>query len=527
MLLLAVLAVALGLFFRCHHLERKVFWDDEIYSAFRIFGYSEEEVNKSAAKAVTAGDLRAILHPTLPTAGAMRTIDTLASEEPQHAPPFFLAERLWVRWVGTSVAGMRSLSVVFSMAGLAAMFVLCRELFRSRRAAIIGVALMALAPVQVLFAQELREYALWSVAILVVTTTLMRAYNRGTARAWSLHAAATAFALYVYPSSLPVVVAQFVSVLVAHRARFRPMIAPTVALGAGLALFAPWLFVILTHSAQIQKGMATIAAEHQSPLNVVRSVLAQPRFNFLELEPQGALSRAIATLCVLSILAYALVQLRRQMSGIVWGILVATMLAPLIPTAIPDLIGGGVRSCQTRYFVPLFLAIDATLAWLLAEKIDGRLESKPWSAVLGLVLAARIVSCLAFSGVDTWWNKLGQQSIAVAAAINERPRAMLVSDSYAVWALSIAEYLRPDVRVRLQPSCYLCDRKRMKTTLEPIDYSGSIFLLGPSAELQSNYRSIAYECIDVRSNCKSDLSLWVAKRDAISEGSGHAMGTEP
>ena len=168
------------------------------------------------------------------------------------------------------------------------------------------------------------------------------------------------------------------------------------------------------------------------------------------------------------------------------------------------------RSWHTRYFLPLFLASDALLAWFLSGNLGERFPTQLGSVLFGVILSLRLASCLAAARAETWWNKLQQQSIAVAATINARPHPLLVSDGYSVWALSIAEYLRPDVRVLVRPECYLCDGKRGEPLRVPPTEAGDLFLLGPSPALKSELQSRPDRCIDTRSNCVGDLSLWEA-----------------
>ena len=58
-LILLVLVVAIGVFFRGYNLDRKVYWHDEVYTSIRTAGYNGEEVAKDAfnGKLINVRDL--------------------------------------------------------------------------------------------------------------------------------------------------------------------------------------------------------------------------------------------------------------------------------------------------------------------------------------------------------------------------------------------------------------------------------------------------------------------------------------
>jgi uncharacterized membrane protein len=79
---------------------------------------------------------------------------------------------------------MRLLAVIFGVLALPAMYWLGLELFRSRGAAALAAAFLAISPVAVLYSQEFREYSLWTVAILVMSALFLRAVRSMTPRSW-------------------------------------------------------------------------------------------------------------------------------------------------------------------------------------------------------------------------------------------------------------------------------------------------------------------------------------------------------
>ncbi len=158
---LLIVILALGVFFRFVNIDRKVYWFDETFTSLRISGYTEKEAIAQLCNNQQIGveDLQKYQHPT-PGRTLTDTLKSLALEDPQHPPLYYLMTRFWVQWFGSSVAVIRSLTALFSLLALPCMYWLCLELFNSSLVASVAVAMLAVSPFHVLYAQEAREYSL-------------------------------------------------------------------------------------------------------------------------------------------------------------------------------------------------------------------------------------------------------------------------------------------------------------------------------------------------------------------------------
>ncbi|MBD5656449.1 MAG: glycosyltransferase family 39 protein, partial [Candidatus Eremiobacteraeota bacterium] len=166
-----VLAVAIlaGVFFRVYHLDRKVYWEDEVVGTVRALGYTEAHIVAVAPGIADAAGLQKYFHPATPAMGGDRLADTvksLAAEDPQHPPLYYVLSHVWMDRFGSSVAAIRALPVLFGLLALPVAYWLAFELFGSATIALLATALLAISPFHVLYAQEAREYSLWTLAIL-------------------------------------------------------------------------------------------------------------------------------------------------------------------------------------------------------------------------------------------------------------------------------------------------------------------------------------------------------------------------
>lgn len=116
-----------------------------------------------------------------PEAGPQDVVATLLAES-THPPLYFLLTHGWLQLFGTenglaSVWGARSLSVVFGVALIPAMFGASWLLFRSRAIAHLSALLMAVSPFGLFLARQARHYTLTMLLVLVSTVAFVWAWQ--------------------------------------------------------------------------------------------------------------------------------------------------------------------------------------------------------------------------------------------------------------------------------------------------------------------------------------------------------------
>ncbi len=213
--LLAILATLAGGFFRTYNLDSKICWLDESYTLLRISGFTVEEILTEAQNGHISrvGDLLKFQQLNMDK-DASHTIYTSAVEDPHIPPLYYLLERSWCSFFGDSVAVVRGLSAVFSLLCLPLVWLAAIELFGSNRVAAVATILMALSPIQVLYAQEARPYSLWCLAILAMSICCLKAMKLGK-QWWLIYALTCGIALWIHPLSIFVLIAHalYVSIL--------------------------------------------------------------------------------------------------------------------------------------------------------------------------------------------------------------------------------------------------------------------------------------------------------------------------
>ena len=163
--------------------------------------------------------------------------------------PYYLLLRGWIH-LGTAEWIVRSLSAIFSIATLPLLYRLGVRLF-GVRVGQIGVALLALHPYHIRFAQEARGYSLMILLVTASTLLLVRATETSTRRpvgVWVAYIATSVLAVYAHFYAGFAIIAQWATLAVA---RPRGLAGSAVALSAaaiGILLVPLAAFVLLGHA---------------------------------------------------------------------------------------------------------------------------------------------------------------------------------------------------------------------------------------------------------------------------------------
>ncbi len=468
--LLLALCLAAGVILRGVNLEQKLYWYDEAFTALRISGYTEAEAVQAIPSDQVIGTEQLATYQRLSERGVTDTLRGLAQEEPQHTPLYFGLVRIWAQLFGDSVAAIRSLSVLLSLLALSAMAWLCWELYGSELAVWLGTGLLAVSPFQVLYAQEARPTALWTLTILLSSAALLRALRLKAARSWWLYGGLSVLNFYAYLFSGLVAVAHAVYV-----ARLERRLSLTLCWFAGmlalsLLLFSPWLLAIAANSAQVDTVTNWLAVEQR--LNLLSLVKLWAYHLSLPFVDRGTLIlplplrllNSLAHLTVRGLILVAFYRLWRYASLRVWLFVTSLTLVPALMLTLPDLIAGGKRSTVPRYLVPVYIGFELALTGLLAGLLSRQFTSWNqrwmryfWSSVTLFILAAGLFSSSAIAQSETWWSKIHNQNVPMLAQqVNQTAQPLIISDAELGDLWSLSRYLDPKVKLLLRPVCYAC-----------------------------------------------------------------------
>jgi len=478
--LLIIVVLLLGIFFRFANLDGKVYSGDETKTSLRISGYRGSELFQQVFNGREVGieDLQKYQQAN-PERNLLNTIEALAIEDSQHPPLYYTMAHFWVRWFGSSMAATRSLSALISLLAFPCIYWLSLELFESSLVGWIAIAILAISPFHVLYAQDAREYSLWTVMILLASAALLRAMRLKTKLSWSIYAATVALGLYTHLLSGLVVIGHGVYVAIIEGCRWsRTVTAYLIASLLGLLAFMPWLVSMHTFAA------LKSTAKQVPMFDLVRTWAANPSRIFLDLnldadEPLIYLVPPI--LVIWALIGYSIYFICRKTPKRIWLFIITMIGVTALALMLPDLIFGGRRSSISRFLIPCYLGIQLAVAYLLATQIISKnFLRKTWQVIMIVLISSGVLSCIVSSQADTWWNKKNSDTNPqVARIINQASHPLLVSgrDSYDN-LLSLSYLLEPKVRLQVvvEPNIPKLSK----------DFS-DVFLFNPTKTLQNRF----------------------------------------
>jgi uncharacterized membrane protein len=504
---LTLLTVAAGVLARLYDLDRMVVWHDEVFTVSRVFGYEQRPRTRFvfSGHLLAPAELMAYQRPA-PDRGWKATLSALV-EHPEHAPLYYLAARLATSVTPDPLLAVRGTSAVLSLLLIPALFWLARELFGDNQTPWIAAGLVACSPMQLIYAQEARQYALWACVAAAASAAFLKASRRRRTADWGLYAGLVVLGLYSHLLFAVVVAAHGTYGLLLSRSDGRPIgqfLRPwATAVGVGVLVFLPWVWVIVRGAERVSQYTRWMAISIPLSRSLENWGLSLVRV-FVDFPSAGAL-----LLIGLLPLAWILWWFARTAPPRAVLFLAFLLGFLAMPVALPDMVFGGSRSMHPRYLLPGFLAIDLAVAYVLAaawestsagnrlrhapsrlrfplarDTTQARSGSRVAPAGLVLCLALGLGSDLLILRADTWWSKnYSSQNRAIAHVVNAADRPLVLASDTGVALgelISLAYYLKKGVRIWGEPA---------PGQPPPLQGYTDVFALTPSRELRDRLAS--------------------------------------
>lgn len=462
-----VILLVMGIFFRFANIDRKIYWGDEIFSSLRIAGFSVQEVQEEVynGREITVQELQFYQFPT-PEKSLSDVINSLASH-PEHSPLYYLMARGLVQLFGYSVTLTRGLAAFISLLAFPCVYWLCVELFECSFTGGVAIALLAVSPFHVLYAQEARQYSLFIVTLLLSSAALLRAMriqaqegisNRAIG-AWGIYSVTAALGIYSHLLFALVFVSHALYIMVCQKFRWTQTWTAYIfsSLGSGI-LFLPWLFVVITNYEKVGKAISWMS-QPVSLLAMIAKWAGNSTRILLDLnlgkdtETPYLIMALFPSIFILSLYVYSLFFIIKNTSVKTWSFICLLIAVTALFLVIPDLVKGGQRSVVPRYLVTCYVAIHLAVAYLLANRMTAVHSSshrrKLWQIVTSAVICSGIISCILIYQAEIWWMKGDENFAAVARVINQSSQPLVVSDTQVSYAIALSYYLNSSVRLQL------------------------------------------------------------------------------
>ncbi|NES86585.1 MAG: hypothetical protein F6K10_37440, partial [Moorea sp. SIO2B7] len=322
----------------------------------------------------------------------------------------------------------------------------------------IAISAIAISPLHVLYAQEARQYSLWTVTILLSSWAMLRAMRVNTKKSWGVYAVTLALGLYTHLISVMVAIAHGIYVISKESFRFtKTVIAYIFASLTGFLLFLPWMIIYLAHSKdRIDKSPGW--SKTATPLtSLVQTWILNLSRVFFDFNDSFSYRNSLGYILIIIIVVYSVYFICRHTPKRVWLFIGILIGVPALLLAMPDLILGGRRSTPIRYFIPSYLSIQIAIAYLIYVKISPSMslkiwEQKLWQFTTIALISSVIISCVFIFHADTWWNKYREYYHSeVAKIINQANNPLVIAPWFDMRSLShsLASHVElQDIRLR-------------------------------------------------------------------------------
>ena len=234
-----------------------------------------------------------------------------------HPLAYYTLLYAWMRVFGESLASVRILSILLGVGTVLLAYLLMRAMFAESRLAFLGALGVALSPFQVHYSQEIRMYALLSLALTGATYAYWKGLHTKRRLWWALFALCAALAQYTQNLAafylIPLALTSFFL-------RRWDKVKMTILAGAGaIVLYLPWLLQVPAQFAKIQSAYWV---ERPSILSLFTTLLSY--VTNLPVDERWLPLALSVTLLVFTLATYqTLLALRRKQPGTRLGLWLA------------------------------------------------------------------------------------------------------------------------------------------------------------------------------------------------------------
>lgn len=520
-ILLAITAI-LGVFFRLAHLGHQLYWHDEAYTLFRTAGYTGREINQLLFDGQIHSLNDVLQYQRLrPESTWLDTVRSLALEDAQHPPIYYLSARIWMSVFGDSIAVIRSLSALASLLILPCLYLLSQLIFRSSLTGWMTITLFAISPLQVMYAQEAREYALWSLTVFLSSIALLVAWRHNNFIAWAFYTVSLILSLYTFSLSGLVMGGYIIYAFTRENCRLtKKVLFCFISSAVAIAAFLPWLVFAVKSWSETGAVWSSIPIPLITLIRIWGLHVVQPfillfeNFNFSENFDFYTFSSFLILAFCLTLIGFSFHQMVTHLPKSSWLLPIILTASTFLPLALLDLTLGGQRSTATRYLIPTFLGVQLTVGFALAIGMSAKnnLKRKIAQGVYAIVITTGIISCaFNFQSPTAWTKGISYNLYQVAESINQEQNSLIVSNSKGINfgnILALTYLLKKDVNFLLVDGW---QKQDYETEINIPPTYKNIFILGLSQQLRKELKQKYNAQLELIFN-DSHLWLWKLKK---------------
>ena len=374
--------VIIGTLLKFYHLDRKLFWEDEVSTVFYTSAIRDTIIQKSIPvnQISSFGYYDSLLHLSTKPYSLKNEVTGILSET-HLTPAHYVFLTLWYRLAGDNDIDYRLFSVFVFIISLPFIFLLAKTLFNTRLAGWIAMSLYAVSPFINLEAQEARYYILWVFFFILSNYLFLLAIKHNKAVWWIGYSVASVLALYTSMTSALFIFGHLLYILLFKKELRIQFI---ISLLFIVLAYLPWMYFLFTVRETIESGLAWHKNFHSSffsldllffqLLGFVRSFAFLFDSNlylfwFGGKTSPGIYSVLLIDLVLLAFIIYSIFYLFTRTSKEIRWFLILIILPLFLILYISDVIRNGFTSVLWRYQIVNMVGVSLIVTNLLKDKI--------------------------------------------------------------------------------------------------------------------------------------------------------------
>lgn len=430
----------IGIGLKFHHLNYKIFWEDEIYTVMHVIGaHNILEIDPGVENEIVALSQYKEL---LKHSSHEYTMGQELSAQIMNMnlnPLHYVFLSIWYRLTGDDILHYRLFSVLIFILTLPFLFFLARKLFRSDPGAWIATSLYSVSPFIHVFAQEARYYILWAFTLVLLHFFLVYALDKKKLLWWVGYVLAGILALYCSVLSGLILFEHLLFILILYRKEFWKFAGSGAVM---LLAYLPWLLLILNNHQQVVSSLAWHKMPEKMPiwapalgitLGYIRTFSFYKEYTLFWNDVFGNITpdlvvETIFNLCILAFLVLALIKMKTFLKKESNLFILLIFIPGFLLFYFLDLFRNAVTSIWWRYHI--FSTIPVIL--IASSYFVGKMQTKKIAAILiycGLVVIS-LYSVIEISRQKYWY--LGGEGVLEfvdnAELLSSSQRALVITD---------------------------------------------------------------------------------------------------
>jgi uncharacterized membrane protein len=311
------------------------------------------------------------------------------------------------------------------------------------------MSLVAVAPLHVMFAQDINRYSLWVATILAASVLLIRATKKATKLRWFFYAVCSALSLYANVASALVLLGHAVFVHLTQESTRTVRRKFYLATASAVVMFIPWLTQMWFHRDVIQRANGELITRVPWE-TIIWGLLTNARLVFVDTFSFSPISVWLVLMVILPLEVFALWWLCQRNRSRAGMYVISMVAANMLLVLLEDLIFGGDKTTNRRYSFPWVIGLEVAMAGALGAHVLGAPGKKKLMAQLAFVLLIVAGVLSDFTSVQSTIRcSKGKQEATVARMMNAQSNSLWVglSGPRAVEAVTISQLLRADARL--------------------------------------------------------------------------------